>query len=65
MYRPCQILHRYSDWAFPIPQIINAAEAVDAAPFIWPIYEVENLQHWCSKYIVLVGDAAHGTSSHW
>ncbi|KAG2155430.1 FAD/NAD(P)-binding domain-containing protein [Suillus clintonianus] len=59
-----EILRRYSDWAFPIPQIINAAEAVDAAPFVWPVYEVENLQHWCSKSVVLVGDAAHAMPPH-
>ncbi|OAX44848.1 FAD/NAD(P)-binding domain-containing protein [Rhizopogon vinicolor AM-OR11-026] len=59
-----EILRRYADWAFPIPQIINAAEVVDAAPFVWPIYEVENLQHWHSKSIVLVGDAAHAMPPH-
>ncbi|KAG0703101.1 FAD/NAD(P)-binding domain-containing protein [Suillus ampliporus] len=59
-----EVLCRYSDWAFPIPQIINAAEAVDTPPFVWPVYEVENLQRWCSKSIVLVGDAAHAMPPH-
>ncbi|KAG1755047.1 uncharacterized protein EDB91DRAFT_1242253 [Suillus paluster] len=59
-----KVLRRYFDWAFSVPQIINAAEVFDAAPFVWPVYEVKNIQNWCSKSIVLVGDAAHAMPPH-
>ncbi|KIJ68637.1 hypothetical protein HYDPIDRAFT_106862 [Hydnomerulius pinastri MD-312] len=55
---------RYSDWAFPVPQLIAAAEASDSEPFIWPVYEIDKLSHWHGKRTVLIGDAAHAMPPH-
>lgn len=52
---------RYSDWAFPVPQLIAAVEASDDELFVWPVFEVQKLERWHSRRTVLIGDAAHGT----
>ncbi|KAF8559303.1 FAD/NAD(P)-binding domain-containing protein [Imleria badia] len=55
---------RYSDWAFPVPQLIAAAEASDDELFVWPVFEVRKLEHWHSRRTVLIGDAAHAMPPH-
>ncbi|KIJ11735.1 hypothetical protein PAXINDRAFT_15443 [Paxillus involutus ATCC 200175] len=59
-----EVRERYSDWAFPVPQLIAAAETSGDQPFVWPVFEMEKLGHWHSKRTVLVGDAAHAIPPH-
>ncbi|KAF8845299.1 FAD/NAD(P)-binding domain-containing protein [Paxillus ammoniavirescens] len=59
-----EMRERYSGWAFPVPQLIAAAEASGDQPFIWPVFEIEKLGHWHSKRTVLIGDAAHAMPPH-
>jgi 2-polyprenyl-6-methoxyphenol hydroxylase-like FAD-dependent oxidoreductase len=55
-----QVKRRHDKWAFPVPQIIAAAEADDFEPQVFPSYEVDELKYWHTSRIVLIGDAAHG-----
>ncbi|KAF8446163.1 FAD/NAD(P)-binding domain-containing protein [Boletus edulis BED1] len=55
---------RYSDWAFPVPQLIAAAEASDDQLFVWPVFQVRKLERWHSRRTVLIGDAAHAMPPH-
>ncbi|KAI6158731.1 FAD/NAD(P)-binding domain-containing protein [Pisolithus thermaeus] len=59
-----ELHERYSTCVFPIPQLIQASEASGEKPFIWPVYEVEKLDHWHSRRTVLIGDAAHAMPPH-
>ena len=59
-----QMRERYSDWAFPVPQLIAAAEASDDQLFVWPVFGVGKLEHWHGGRTVLIGDAAHGALDH-
>lgn len=62
-HRSCQfsqMRERYSNWAFPVPQLVAAAEASDDQLFVWPVFEVPKLECWHSGRTVLIGDAAHG-----
>ncbi|KAF9229544.1 FAD/NAD(P)-binding domain-containing protein [Gyrodon lividus] len=55
---------RYAGWAFPVPQLIAAAEASGDQLFVWPVFEIEKLSHWHSRRTVLIGDAAHAMPPH-
>ncbi|KAH7924021.1 FAD/NAD(P)-binding domain-containing protein [Leucogyrophana mollusca] len=61
-----ELKRRFSDWAFPVPQILEVAENATAeAPLLWPISEVEGLPHWHNDgTVVLIGDAAHAMPPH-
>lgn len=59
-----QVKKRHNSWAFPVPQIIAAAEAHDFEPQVWPSYEVDKLKYWHTSRMILVGDAAHATPPH-
>lgn len=55
-----QVVRRQKDWTFPVSEIISAVEQHDFPPYVFPIHEVENLKHWHTNRVVLIGDAAHG-----
>ncbi|KAG1716333.1 hypothetical protein ID866_817 [Astraeus odoratus] len=59
-----ELSERYSSDAYPVPQLIAAAEASAEQPFVWPVYEVEKLGKWHGKRTVLIGDAAHAMPPH-
>jgi len=59
-----EVKKRHNSWAFPVPQIIAAAEAHDFEPQVWPSYEVDKLKYWHTSRMILVGDAAHATPPH-
>ncbi|KAH7929399.1 FAD/NAD(P)-binding domain-containing protein [Leucogyrophana mollusca] len=61
-----ELNRRFSDWAFPVSQILEVAEKSTAkAPLLWPISEVEGLPHWHNDgTVVLIGDAAHAMPPH-
>ncbi|KAG9314562.1 FAD/NAD(P)-binding domain-containing protein [Chiua virens] len=59
-----EIRERYSAWAFPIPQLIAAAEASNEELFVWPVFQVRKLEHWHSRRTILIGDAAHAMPPH-
>ncbi|KAH0838494.1 FAD/NAD(P)-binding domain-containing protein [Lanmaoa asiatica] len=59
-----EMRERYSGWAFPVPQLIAAAEASDDQLFVWPVFEVRKLKRWHSRRTVLIGDAAHAMPPH-
>lgn len=59
-----EIRERYSDWAFPVPQLIAAAAANENELLVWPLFGVQKLEKWHSRRTVLIGDAAHAMSPH-
>jgi len=59
-----EMRERYSNWAFPVPQLIAAAEASDDQLLVWPVFEVGKLEHWHSRRTILIGDAAHAMPPH-
>jgi len=59
-----EMRERYSLWAFPVPQLIAAAEASDDELFVWPVFQVHKLERWHSRRTVLIGDAAHAMPPH-
>lgn len=54
-----RLQQRHRSDPFPIPQILDAADAVLGQ---WPVYDVPHLKTWHTPRICLIGDAAHATS---
>ena len=55
-----RLLDLHSDWASPIPQLIQSATEI----LNIPIHDIPSLTRWSAGRTILIGDAAHAVAPH-